>query len=79
MSISDGEGLVLSTHATDEVFRQVCQEYGVTLVDMSDRFIREYNNSHEAPYGFNNTTIGKGHFNRTGHRMVAEELLNVLR
>lgn len=45
---------------------------------MGDAFLKEYEASYEVPYGFSNTSPGTGHLNRTGHRLVAEELYKMI-
>ena len=45
----------------------------IVFVDTGDAFLKAYENDYSVPYGFSNTTIGNGHLNQTGHRIVAEE------
>ena len=74
--IIDEDGSV-STSGNEEMikqFQKICSEYKVGFVDMSERFIREYEEDHTIPYGFANTSVGMGHLNRFGHKMIAEEL-----
>ena len=46
---------------------------------VGDDFLREYSETHTVPYGFFNTAPGKGHLNRTGHRILAEALYRKLK
>lgn len=57
-----------------EFFADICVSNEVHFIDMTDRFIREYNDGYIVPYGFWNTEMGEGHLNAEGHRMIAEEL-----
>jgi hypothetical protein len=54
--------------------RNACHNNGIYFIDMTDIFIEEYNNNHILPHGFSNTTIGAGHLNKNGHRLIANEL-----
>ena len=45
---------------------------------MSDDFIEEYMESSRLPHGFMNTSVGTGHLNRTGHKLIANHLFEVL-
>jgi hypothetical protein len=47
----------------------------VFFVNMSDDFIRAYENNHILPHGFLNTAVGQGHLNKNGHSMIANRLV----
>lgn len=68
----------LMTNKAEAYYRETCRKYDIDFVDMSDAFLKAYEEEHIIPYGFNNTTPGAGHINRAAHRMMAEELYNVL-
>lgn len=57
-----------------DIFKKVCEANGIGVVDVVDSFIENYYENRELPYGFANTTIGSGHLNETGHRIIADEL-----
>lgn len=59
-------------------FATYCEMSGVEFLDMSNRFLAEYNENHILPHGFANTSVGKGHLNKHGHRMIAEELFKIM-
>lgn len=59
-------------------FSQLCQEYGIIFLDMSERFLQEYEESYILPYGFVNTKVGEGHLNQYGHAMIADELYKLI-
>jgi len=60
-------------------FKTLCDENNIYFIDMSDSFIRNYEKRNILPYGFSNTSIGEGHFNKDGHLMMAEEIEKVLK
>lgn len=58
------------------IFKDRCTENGILFVDVTDRFVEHFNATYELPYGFSNTTMGSGHLNELGHRIIAEELFD---
>lgn len=74
----DGSMEALTNHA-EPYYEKVCRDHNIDFIDMTDTFMRAYNEEHIIPYGFYNTTPGDGHINRDAHRMMAEELLKVIR
>lgn len=75
---ADGNMKILTNNA-EPYYEKVCKENGIIFVDMTDRFVREYEEDHVIPYGFYNTTMGNGHINKKAHEMIAEELAEVIR
>lgn len=73
----DGTLTVLEEETT-AFFRLACAENGLEFVDISHRFLAEYQEDYTVPYGFANTTMGSGHLNADGHRICAEALVEVL-
>lgn len=61
-----------------KLFSNACSANGVIFVDMSNKFLSEYQSQRIIPYGFSNTAVGVGHLNKDGHRMVAEMLYQVI-
>lgn len=59
-------------------FQKLCENNGIILLDMSNRFEREYNNTFTLPYGFANSSVGSGHLNKYGHSMIADELYDLI-
>lgn len=70
----DGSMSVIRTQDSYTSFVEGCRANNILFLDMGEAFLREYEASREVPYGFSNTSPGTGHLNRTGHRLVAEEL-----
>ena len=67
-----------STKQEVEKYKELCHEHHIDFLDMSDRFLKEYQEHHILPYGFINTSVGKGHLNRYGHQMIADELSRMI-
>lgn len=68
---------------TDDVlwiraFEEVCQTTGVVFIDCFDALKECYDASYEVPYGFNNATMGAGHLNEVGHRVLAEQISEMI-
>lgn len=61
------------------IFRTVCDEVGIDFIDVGDDFLEHYNQFHELPYGFANTTPGSGHLNEVGHQIMSDAILNYLK
>lgn len=50
------------------------KDAGITVVDCFEAMKNEYESTYALPFGFNNATMGSGHLNETGHRIVAQEI-----
>lgn len=74
----DGSLLVNKDYSYTESYNDICKKYGIELLDMTNRFIVEYDNNKVLPYGFINSSVGVGHLNKYGHAMVAEELYDLI-
>lgn len=62
-----------------KLFSDSCKRNGVYFLDMSERFLSEYAKNYTLPYGFINSSVGKGHMNRYGHKMFAEEIYALIK
>lgn len=60
-------------------FAQLCEARGILFLDISDRILEEYAKDYTLPYGFSNSSVGKGHMNKYGHAMMAEELYKLMK
>ena len=60
------------------IFAELCVNNGISIIDLGNDFLKEYSKDYYVPYGFNNTTIGQGHFNEYGHKIIAKRLYSVL-
>ncbi|MFN2455527.1 MAG: hypothetical protein ABR577_15050 [Pyrinomonadaceae bacterium] len=57
----------------EESFLQAaCREEGVRYVSLREAMIAERDNYHRLSRGFENTSLGIGHLNETGHRIAAQ-------
>ena len=79
VSIERDGSMKLLTNGAEPYYKEICPEYDIDFVDMSDAFMKAYNEEYIVPRGFHNTTPGDGHVNRAAHRMMAEELYKVIR
>ena len=79
VSIEKDGTMKLLTNGAEPYYSEVCAEYDIDFIDMSDAFLKAYEEDYTVPYGFMNTAPGDGHINRAAHRMMAEELYKVLR
>lgn len=74
---SGGAYIYVIDSVRDDYFT-VCENNGITVIDMSERFLKEYDEQHIVPHGFINSSVSSGHLNAHGHRMIAEELYKVI-
>lgn len=75
----NGEMQANKNNSEIETYESISHENGIYFIDISERYLNEYRNYNIVPTGFNNTGITKGHINADGHRMLAEELLELLK
>ena len=59
-------------------FSELCAENGIYFLNMAERFLEEYKKDYTLPYGFANSSVGKGHMNVHGHRMFADEIYKLI-
>lgn len=78
ISLQHDAEMEIDRSLTDELFAKECAKYGIEFVNMGEDFKKEYNENEEVPYGFMNTSLGSGHLNRTGHKLIAEKLAKIL-
>ncbi|MEZ4509478.1 MAG: hypothetical protein R2881_07575 [Eubacteriales bacterium] len=55
-----------------------CERNGFIFLDTGDAFLEACEEDYSLPYGFQNTTLGSGHLNALGHKIVAEQLYQAL-
>ncbi|WP_372897967.1 hypothetical protein [Stieleria sp.] len=74
-AITDGETLFNDPdqHVFDR-FRQLCSEHGFYVLDARDAMVAAARGG-DWPRGFHNGQFGVGHYNATGNRIIAEQLL----
>ncbi len=57
-----------------DVYKKICESYGIIFVDMSTSFQSLYKDEKVLAHGFSNTAVGTGHLNKYGHKAVAATL-----
>lgn len=77
-SLNEDGTLIIENEDTNNIFNNLCESYGISYINMKDRFIKEYKDNHILPYGFINTKVGIGHLNKYGHKMMADEIYKVI-
>ena len=53
---------------------KICNKYNIDVINMIPVFSQNYLENYEVPYGFHNTQFNKGHLNKVGNRLIAEEM-----
>ena len=79
VSLSDDGKMVCLTNHAEPYYEKVCRDNDIVFIDMTDDFLRAYEEEHVIPYGFANTTPGDGHMNEAAHEMIAKRLAGVIR
>ena len=62
---------------TEDTFVREATRLGIPVVNIYEPMVAAFRN-HQPPRGFQNSTLGVGHFNRTGHQIIADSLLTYL-
>lgn len=79
VSIEHDGSLSVTAKEQEALLREACQRNGITFLDAGDAWLQAYADSSTVPYGFSNTAMGSGHLNESGHRVLAELLLEALK
>lgn len=75
----DKEGnYIVESDETVSIFGDECKRNDIIFIDMTEEFRNDYSKEYLVPYGFYNTTIGDGHLNRYGHKIIADALYEAL-
>lgn len=69
------DGMSVTTSIVDDIFTELCKDNNIVLINVADQFLEEYESNYLVPYGFNNTSMGVGHLNKEGHRMIAQAVM----
>lgn len=59
-------------------FSELCAANGIYFINMAGRFLEEYRENHTLPYGFANSSVGRGHMNKEGQRIFADEIYRLI-
>ena len=65
--------------ALAQEIRENCDRLHLSCVDVKQAFSAEFATNHNLCKGFVNSIPGKGHLNRAGHRVVADQLFNAFK
>ena len=71
---SDGNIITANKEAYINAFKKCCENNGIKVIDVTKPMIDCYKTNFNFSYGFSNTAPGEGHLNKTGHRIIAEEV-----
>ncbi|MGN1099173.1 MAG: hypothetical protein ACI4S9_02415 [Christensenellales bacterium] len=76
----ESSGKPYTTTDRDDLNRvsALCNDNGIIFIDVTQSFIEEYNVSFRLPYGFVNTSAGKGHLNSVGHSIIGKKIYSVI-
>lgn len=58
------------------LFRESLESHNIDTLDLRDRFVQYYEETGKFPRGFANTFPGLGHWNRAGHELAAEAIID---
>ncbi|MGN0352023.1 MAG: hypothetical protein ACI4ES_10255 [Roseburia sp.] len=74
--ILEEDGSIATSANPEKVscFSQLCEENGILFIDMTEAFVKEYEENHRIVSGFSNTAECYGHLNRYGHKLIAEAI-----
>ena len=75
---TDGSLYRADDEAWISALKKSASNAGVTMIDCFDAMKEEYDTSYSLPFGFNNATMGSGHLNKTGHKIVAQEIARII-
>lgn len=75
--ISHGKIITTDANIKDtELFLEVAQKRGISVINLQDRFVNFYKTSGSLPRGFSNSTPGEGHMNRFGDDITAQAIID---
>jgi len=60
-------------------FAKLANVHQIKFIDVSDRFIKSYQDHGSFPRGFSNSRPSEGHFNAVGHKIVAQAIFDFIK
>jgi len=78
VKIEKDGSIQLKYSKTWDVFTETCRNNGIDVIDSGEDFLKYYDDTRKVPYGFYNTTMGSGHLNEVGHRIIANEIIEYM-
>lgn len=79
VSIDENGKLIIKESETTKIFKSMCDANGIEFVNATEAFYEQYKSEQIVPYGFQNTELGNGHLNASGHMILADLLYDVLK
>ena len=76
---TDGKVIPMQRSGKSMMFEEACRKNGIEFLDMYDAFSENYSETYHLPHGFSNTAVGKGHLNKFGHEVIANELYELIK
>ncbi len=59
-----------------DILVECCASNDIELCYMGKQFLDAYQSNYTVPYGFWNTSMGEGHLNRSGHKLIADVIFD---
>ncbi len=78
MNLQHDGSVSLNYGETWDIFKASCEKNGIDVIDSGSDFYEYYYRKRELPYGFMNTSLGTGHLNDIGHKIIADEIIEYL-
>lgn len=79
VSVNPDGTMTAQKEKTDDAFKKLCADNGIDFVNTGSVFEKAYRENYTVPYGFSDTSMGAGHLNADGHRLVADALYGKLK
>lgn len=74
----EGRGYTQTAEEDMQMVTDCCEKAGVVFVDLTESYLRGYEQQHKLPYGFYNTSPGMGHMNSWGHELFARAVFQTI-
>lgn len=75
----DGSASAITNVELNDFFANACKRNNVIFLNMSDFFVKYYEEYYILPHGFSNSSIGSGHLNKHGHKVIANAVYQVIK
>lgn len=72
----DGDVAYSHSNKDIEIFEQECKKQDIIFCDLTDEFTELYDEKNVLAHGFSNTSVGSGHLNKYGHKVIAEAIVS---
>ncbi|WP_028241923.1 hypothetical protein [Pseudobutyrivibrio ruminis] len=78
VKLEENGNLTLVYSDTWVMFKDACVANNIDIIDSGNDFCDYFEKNHKVPYGFFNTSLGNGHLNEVGHKIIADEVIEYL-